>query len=287
MTSTALAQRADASRSAMDELWNAEQKKSIRELLVPPSRDGRIQVRDADLALFGEVCKRTGLDPFTRQIYLLPTGQGIKIHIGVDGLRAIAHRTGDAISIETFWKAKGGEWSDAWEGEGEPFAALCVVRRGQSTHRAVVHMSEFRGLSPNWKEKPAHQLGIVAERHALRKACPFELAGTVRQAQSVSGVSVAVSDDEPEPAQFIEAGAQEPTYDDATGEREMTRNEALAEWLEGHEQALALKIPHVPPKRTATIGEIVDLTEHLRQALSQAGIPAQPQRQERRQEGLV
>ena len=75
--STALAERSESALTAADQLWNAEQQRAIREMLIPADRDGRRPaVSDAQMALFGEVCQRTGLDPFLRQCYLIPTGRG-------------------------------------------------------------------------------------------------------------------------------------------------------------------------------------------------------------------
>ncbi|MGH2368478.1 MAG: recombinase RecT, partial [Chloroflexota bacterium] len=89
MTGTQLAQREDqAALSAAERLWTEEQRDAIRKQLVPQGT----RVTDADLALFGMVCERAGLDPFLRQAYLIPTREGPKIHIGIDGLRLIAAR---------------------------------------------------------------------------------------------------------------------------------------------------------------------------------------------------
>lgn len=195
---TALAERTHPGTAmTASALWNDEQQRAIREMLIPADRDGkRPAVSDAQMALFAEVCRRTKLDPFTKQIYLLPIQGRMHIHISIDGLRNIAARTGEPVSSSVYWKAKGGDWTDAWEGPGEPFAALCVVQRGGGEFRAVVLMGEFKGRSPNWTDKPAHQLGIVAERHALRKACPFEIAATSRTVTE-AGAVVSETDDEP------------------------------------------------------------------------------------------
>ena len=45
---------------------------------------------DSQLALFLQVCKSRGLDPFVKQVYFTPQG----IIVSIDGLRAIAERTG-------------------------------------------------------------------------------------------------------------------------------------------------------------------------------------------------
>ena len=48
-----------------------------------------------ELALFIGQCKRTKLDPMTRQIYFIKSGGKVMIQISVDGFRVIAERSGD------------------------------------------------------------------------------------------------------------------------------------------------------------------------------------------------
>ena len=49
-----------------------------------------------ELALFIGRCKRTRLDPFSRQIYFIKDGSGkVMTQISVDGFRVIANRSGD------------------------------------------------------------------------------------------------------------------------------------------------------------------------------------------------
>ena len=45
-------------------LWTPEQKNVLKQVIAPDATDG-------ELEFFGMVCKRTGLDPFSRQIYFV------------------------------------------------------------------------------------------------------------------------------------------------------------------------------------------------------------------------
>src|SRR5215207_8377898 len=55
---------------------------------------------DNELALFLQVAKRSGLDPFTRQVHFVKRGDRATIQTGIDGYRAIAERTGTLAGIE-------------------------------------------------------------------------------------------------------------------------------------------------------------------------------------------
>lgn len=139
---------------------------------------------DDELALFLEQCRRTGLDPFSRQIYLIKRGSGdaarATIQTGIDGYRLIAARTGlhagtdDVIYTET--------------DKGEPLTASVTVYRIVQGQRvgftATARMTEYRqDRAPMWQRMPNLMLGKCAEALALRKAFPAELSGIYTDAE--------------------------------------------------------------------------------------------------------
>jgi len=137
---------------------------------------------DAELALFISVCERTGLDPFSRQIYAIKRpdksavgGKKMVIQTGIDGYRLIADRTGRyaANSDPIFQYDKEGRVTRATVTVGKMVQGVCC------SFTASALMSEYRPYSPGplWDRMPHVMLAKCAEAAALRKAFPADLSG--------------------------------------------------------------------------------------------------------------
>lgn len=167
------------------EIWNREKVDLLKQTICKGASD-------PELELFVHVCKRTGLDPFARQIHAVKrwdteTGKEVmSIQIGIDGFRVVAERTKlycGQTPIE--WCDDKGQWSDVWLGKAPPFAARCgVLRDGFSqpvtaTVRYKAYVQTKKGGEPNrmWSKMDAEMLGKCAEAAALRKAFPNDLSG--------------------------------------------------------------------------------------------------------------
>lgn len=154
---------------------------------------------DADLQLYGMVCQRLKLDPFSKQIYAIQRKGKWTFQISIDGLRAIADRTGQYAGSEEPLFDEGLTQFEA-EQKGRPVPSVCkvtVYKIVQGHKCAFVGIAKYSEFSQSYNGKPSEMWGKMpytmlskcAESQALRKAFPqcqqIEQYATVETVEAV------------------------------------------------------------------------------------------------------
>ncbi len=136
---------------------------------------------DDELAMFIALCKRTGLDPFARQIYCIQRSGRMVAQTSIDGFRLIAQRSGKYAGQKgPFWCGADAVWADVWLKDHPPTAAKVGVLRHDFTETmwGVARSAGYAvPTTPTWKKIPDVMIAKCAEALALRKAFPQELSG--------------------------------------------------------------------------------------------------------------
>ncbi|MCE5319425.1 MAG: phage recombination protein Bet [Parachlamydia sp.] len=124
---------------------------------------------------FFHCCKLYKLNPFMRQLQFVKMGGKMTMIVTIDGLRAIAERTGRY--------APGRDTQFAYDKAGNLQAAKVFVKKQTmdgTWHEvsATALMCEYgKSSGPMWKQMPSVMLEKCAESRALRRAFSTKVAG--------------------------------------------------------------------------------------------------------------
>ena len=149
------------------EQFSEEQKAIIKNTIAP-------NLTDDQMSIFLHNCVRTGLDPFSKQIYGIARGGKLCIQVAIDGFRVIAERTGKY--------SPGEDTQFLYDQKGNLMGAKVFVKKmtpDGTWHQisATAFLKEYDPGQGLWRKMPHVMIEKCAEARALRRAFPSDLSG--------------------------------------------------------------------------------------------------------------
>ena len=164
------------------------------------SQIGLKDASNADRAVFLHQCQRTGLDPFAKQIYMIPRPEKQRdgswdtkwtIQTGIDGWRVIRDRAERRAGVRgvlgrAIWYDDDANEFKVWVRRDAPAACeityTVVDATGETPYTSVLQFAEYAQtkdgkLIAQWASKGSHMLEKCVEADVYRKAFPQDFAG--------------------------------------------------------------------------------------------------------------
>ena len=164
--------------TANQDFWNARQLAALMTV-------GLENVPKPHLAAFLHIVQKSGLDPFSREIYYIgrddkkaPGGVRYTAQTGIDGYRRIAERTGEYAGREgPWWCGKDGVWREVWLDDEPPKAArVAIWRKGiDKPFIATAVYREFVPMYAKWEGPKGNRRKVGEEPGAMWQKMPAHM----------------------------------------------------------------------------------------------------------------
>jgi phage recombination protein Bet len=124
---------------------------------------------DPEFMLFAEMCRATGLNPATKEIWAIKAGGRLQLMTGINGFLKIANSHPQFDGMEVSYE---------WDGKQLVSATAKVYRKDRRFPSiATAYMAEYGKATPIWKQMPSIMLSKCAKSLAIREAFINELGG--------------------------------------------------------------------------------------------------------------
>jgi phage recombination protein Bet len=213
---------------------------------------------DAQLRMFLEVCRSTGLDPFLKEIYFV--AEKAIIMASRDGYLRVANEHPQFDGMETHVER---------DKNMVPIKATCSVWRKDRRHAIIceAYYNEYKKAGPVWTQYPSAMISKVAEVLALKRSFAIngvvteeemgqqEPRGSAAAAQEVARTKIAEMQARQKPQPAAELAAQLPDADEGeyTYEEEVPLDSEERSQLEAE---LAQSLAAERAKRLAAFAEL-------------------------------
>lgn len=136
------------------------------------------RIPESDAERFLHICRAFGLNPFKREIYLVPYGKEANIIVGYEVYLKRAERSGKLAG----WRV----WTEGKISDGSLKA--CIEIRRKDWEHPFYHEVWFREYARGtqiWKEKPITMIKKVVIAQGFRLCFPEELSGLPYTAEEI------------------------------------------------------------------------------------------------------
>lgn len=141
---------------------NTEMLQALRNTVAPG-------LTEPEFLLFAEMCRATGLNPATKEIWAIKAGGRLQLMTGINGFLRIANSHPQFDGMEVSFE---------WDGKQLISSTVKVYRKDRRFPSvATAYMAEYAKPSPVWKQMPTVMLSKCAKSLAIREAFIQELGG--------------------------------------------------------------------------------------------------------------
>lgn len=124
---------------------------------------------EPEFMLFAEMCRATGLNPATKEIWAIKAGGRLQLMTGINGFMRIANSHPQFDGMETSFE---------WDGKQLVSCTVKVHRKDRKFPSvATAYWSEYSKKTPIWAQMPSVMLSKCAKSLAIREAFIQELGG--------------------------------------------------------------------------------------------------------------
>lgn len=141
---------------------NTEMLQALRNTVAPG-------LTEPEFLLFAEMCRATGLNPATKEIWAIKAGGRLQLMTGINGFLRIANSHPQFDGMEVSFE---------WDGKALVSCTVKVHRKDRKFPSvATAYWSEYAKQTPIWRTMPTVMLSKCAKSLAIREAFIQELGG--------------------------------------------------------------------------------------------------------------